>query len=100
MFAAGVQERFNGAAVEEETRLGNLLIRDIFLTRLFTLADFRATAQHRSPAALVEFHARTKLLLMGFNATRMDELGRIVAGQTQIPLGDAPTRYRAGLEAA
>ena len=41
MFAAGVQERFPGAAIEEETRLGNLLIRDLFLTKLFTLADFR-----------------------------------------------------------
>ena len=30
------------AAIEEETRLGNPLIRDLFLTRLFTLADFRS----------------------------------------------------------
>jgi uncharacterized protein YbgA (DUF1722 family)/uncharacterized protein YbbK (DUF523 family) len=100
MFAAGVQERFPGAPIEEETRLGNLLIRDLFLTRLFTLAGFRATAAERSAAALVEFHARNKLLLMGFNQTRMRALGRIVAEQKAGTIGEAMDRYRAELEAA
>ncbi len=100
MFAAGVQERFPGAAIEEETRLGNLLIRDLFLTRLFTLASFRATAAERSPAGLGEFHARNKLLLMGFNQTRMRTLGRIVADQKRDTIGAAMDRYRAELAAA
>jgi uncharacterized protein YbgA (DUF1722 family)/uncharacterized protein YbbK (DUF523 family) len=100
MFAAAVHERFPGAPIEEETRLGNLLIRDLFLTKLFTLASFRATMAERSPAGLVEFHARNKLLLMAFNQTRMRTLGRIVAEQKRGTVGEAMDRYRTELEAA
>jgi uncharacterized protein YbgA (DUF1722 family)/uncharacterized protein YbbK (DUF523 family) len=100
MFAAGVAERFPGAAIEEETRLGNLLIRDFFLTKLFTLAGFRETAARGSRAALVDFHARNKLLLMGFNQSRMRALGRIVAEQKPSSTGEALERYGAELRAA
>jgi uncharacterized protein YbgA (DUF1722 family)/uncharacterized protein YbbK (DUF523 family) len=100
MFAAGVQERFPRAAIEEETRLGNLLVRDFFLTKLFTVAAFREAAAKRSPAALVEFHARNKLLLMSFNQTRMRALGRIVAEQKLTSTDDAVERYGAELDAA
>src|SRR3954451_14979278 len=100
MFAAGVQERFPRAAIEEETRLGNLLVRDFFLTKLFTLASFRETAARRSAAALVEFHARNKLLLMGFNQTRMRTLGRIVAEQHLSSAEAVLERYGAELDAA
>ena len=100
LFAAGAQERYPRAAIEEETRLGNLLIRDFFLTKLFTVAAFREAAAERSPAALVDFHARNKLLLMGFNQTRMRALGRIVAEQKLTSADDALERYGAELDAA
>jgi uncharacterized protein YbgA (DUF1722 family)/uncharacterized protein YbbK (DUF523 family) len=100
MFAAGVQKRYPRAAIEEETRLGNLLVRDFFLTKLFTLAAFREAAAERSAAALVGFHARNKLLLMGFNQTRMRALGRIVADQKLGSTPDALERYGAELDAA
>ena len=41
MFAAGVQERYPRAAIEEETRLGNLLIRDFFLDEALHRGGFQ-----------------------------------------------------------
>jgi uncharacterized protein YbgA (DUF1722 family)/uncharacterized protein YbbK (DUF523 family) len=93
LFAASVQERFPRAAIEDEGRLNNLVIRDHFLTRLFTAAAFRAVAADPSPAALVDFHARNKLLLMGYNQTRMRTMGRIISEQRGSPIERVAERY-------
>jgi uncharacterized protein YbgA (DUF1722 family)/uncharacterized protein YbbK (DUF523 family) len=99
LFTARVLDRFPYAAVEDEGRLNDLRLRDHFLTKLWALASFReATAA--GPSALVDFHARNKLLLMAHNQTRMRALGRLVAQAGTAPRDRLVAEYRAGLGAA
>lgn len=79
LFAEEVLRRFPASAVEDEGRLRNFLIREHFLTRLFTAARFRGLRKSPTPAKLVRFHARHKLLLMAHREASMRTLGRIVA---------------------
>jgi uncharacterized protein YbgA (DUF1722 family) len=49
---------------------------------------------------LVDFHARNKGLLMGYNQTRMRAMGRIVANHEQKPAADVYAAYGEGLSQA
>jgi uncharacterized protein YbgA (DUF1722 family)/uncharacterized protein YbbK (DUF523 family) len=99
LFAARVLERYPYAAVEDEGRLNDPRLRDHFLTKLFALASFRAVAG-RDAAAVVEFHARNKLLLMAHNEKRTRMLGRLVADAGNTPFDRLHDTYRDGLAAA
>lgn len=79
MFGGAVLEKFCDRAVEDEGRLGNLTIREHFLTRIFAFAHFRMLQRSASLHDLVRFHAANKLLLMTYNQPKFRELGRIVA---------------------
>jgi uncharacterized protein YbgA (DUF1722 family)/uncharacterized protein YbbK (DUF523 family) len=78
-FGGAVIERFPDAAVEDEGRLRNFTIREHFLTRLFTLADFRSVAAAGAMKDLVRFHAVNKGLLMAYHQAQMRVMGRLVA---------------------
>lgn len=97
VFAQAVLDRHPHLAVEEEGRLGNLAIRDVFLTRVFASARFRQVASMR---ALVRFQATHKLLLMGHGQTVTRELGRIVANAEGTPWEEVRARYGEGLAQA
>jgi uncharacterized protein YbgA (DUF1722 family)/uncharacterized protein YbbK (DUF523 family) len=100
LFAVRVLERFPAAAIEDEGRLNDQRLREHFLTKLFALASFREAAAARARSALVEFHARHKLLLMAYDERRMRSLGRLVADAPgRIPAGTLEA-YRADLAAA
>ena len=98
LFAARVLDRFPHAAIEDEARLNDVRLRDHFLTKLFTLASFRETAAH-GPRALIEFHARNRLLLMAHNRTRARTLERLVSCAGEIPPAELLDAYRAELGA-
>jgi len=83
-FGAAVMERFPHLAVEDEGRLTNFRIREHFLTKLFTTAEFRAISRKPSMRNLVAFQARNKLLFMAYNQTAMREMGRIVANHEKL----------------
>jgi uncharacterized protein YbgA (DUF1722 family)/uncharacterized protein YbbK (DUF523 family) len=100
MFAAAVLGRFPHAAVEDEERLGDIGLRHHFLTKLFVVAGLRETIAQRSIGALVDFHARNKLLLMAYSERRMRELGRIVANRDGADAGPLGERYRDVMAAA
>ncbi len=88
-----VIERLGHLAVEDEGRLNNFRIREHFLTNLFTLAAFREVRAAGRMRDLVDFHARNKGLLMGYNQTQMRALGRIVANHEQKPVADVFGAY-------
>ncbi len=72
-------ERFPDLAIEDEGRLSNFIIREHFLTRLFSLAAWRTMERSLSMKRLVAFQAANKLLLMSYNQKELRILGRIVA---------------------
>lgn len=99
-FGKAVVDRFPDLAVEDEERLANVLIREHFLTKLFTLAKFRHVRMLRDPAELVNFHSDNKLLLMAFSQEKLRELGHIVANQKKVGIEMALKFYSESLAAA
>ena len=99
-FGRAAMTRHGDAAVEDEGRLRNFLIRERFLAMLFTLARFRATAANPTAAALTQFHARHKLLLMAYSEAVMRQLGRIGANPEHKPVGELFRDYGALLSRA
>ncbi|OPL18221.1 MAG: hypothetical protein AVO35_06870 [Candidatus Aegiribacteria sp. MLS_C] len=100
LFGGEVARRFPGLAVEDEGRLHNVEIRDHFLRKLFTLADFRRIGGIGRASELVDFQSRNKLLLMAYDQERMRELGRIVAAQRSAGLERTVELYGGVLRSA
>lgn len=92
-FGAGVLQRFDGLAVEDEGRLTNYDIREQFLTKLFALARLREVAASGRMRRLVEFQTAYKLVLMAYDQEEMRALGRIVANPDSRPFGDVVAAY-------
>lgn len=88
-----VQKRFENLAVETEKRLLDDRIRDHFLTKLYTNARFREVKRSGKPKDLIEFHARSKFLLMAYSQITMREMGRIVSNQKETGIGEAIKQY-------
>ncbi len=80
-FAAPVLERFRHLAIEDEGRLRNPRIKEYFLTKLFTLANFRKVKTSNSLRNFVRFHSENKLLLKTHSQKETRILGGIVANQ-------------------
>lgn len=99
-FGGEVLTRFPGLAVEDEARLGNEKIREHFLTKLFTLADFRSVEGSLSAKDLVDFQSRHKLLLMAYSQKEMRHLGRTVAHQHENGMEKSVEDYRVHLQNA
>ncbi|NLH48083.1 MAG: DUF1722 domain-containing protein [Myxococcales bacterium] len=92
-FGGEVLERYGDLAVEDEGRLTNFVVRERFLIRVFTLAEFRETRRAGDPGRLVAFQARHKLLFMACHQTAMRALGRIVANHERLPFAEVAARY-------
>lgn len=99
-FADRVVERFPGLAIEAEERLTNAAVREHFLTKLFTLAEFRAVKKTGSTDALVRFHTANKLLLMAYHQTELRILGRLVANREKRPIEELIADYEQHLQRA
>ena len=84
-FGIEVLRRFPDLAIEDERRLLNTRIREHFLTKLFTLADYREVKKSASMKKLLEFHSNNKLLLTAYSQEELHILGRIVADQKSRP---------------
>jgi uncharacterized protein YbgA (DUF1722 family)/uncharacterized protein YbbK (DUF523 family) len=92
-FGRAAMARFGDAAVEDEGRLRNFLIRERFLTMLFTLARFRELSAEPTMARLTDFHARHKLLLMTYSEVVMRQLGKLGANAEHKPVTDVFKDY-------
>ncbi len=93
IFGGATIERFPDKPVEDEGRLKNFLIRESFLTRLFSLYRLRLLRLAPSMGNLVEFHTTHKLLLMAYDQNLLHRLGRIVANPDHRPLHELLDQY-------
>ncbi len=78
-FAEAVKKKFSDLPIETEGRLKNSELREHFLIRIFSFADFRRLKKLVSAKELVDFHTRYKYLLMTYNQKNLKEMGKIVA---------------------
>ncbi len=87
--------------VEEEGRLGDPALRENFIERVFVFQRWRDLMREGlSPARLVEFHTRHKLLLLAHNQAAYRRLGRQVAQVGTQPLAPLAEAYAAELMTA
>ncbi len=96
-FGGIVVKRFGHLAVEDERRLLNPRIREHFLTKLYTLADFRSVKNSGSIKRLVDFQARNKLLFTAYNQTELHAMGRIAAQPKRRPFQESILEYQSHL---
>lgn len=79
-FAGKIKSHFPLLPVEDEGRLRNISIREDFLTKIFTLADFRRIKKQGTFQDLLNFHSSNKFLLLAFNQENMRSMGRLLSG--------------------
>jgi uncharacterized protein YbgA (DUF1722 family)/uncharacterized protein YbbK (DUF523 family) len=99
-FGGEVLARFPALPAETEGRLKNFRIREHYLTRLFTLADFRSLENDLAMKTLVDYHSRNKLLLMAYNQTELKAMGAIIANHERRKVGEVFSLYRERLRKA
>ncbi|WP_447977410.1 YbgA family protein [Candidatus Nitrospira bockiana] len=101
VFARAFMERFPLIPVEDEGRLNDPELRENFLERVFAYRRWRDLVHGGATrGALVEFHARHKLLLLSHSREHYRTLGRLVAGATHWTPGELARRYGAAFMAA
>ena len=94
VFTRIFMERFPRVPVEEEGRLADPVLREMFVERVFCLRRFRDLLDRPlSRGALVDFHTDHKLLLLSHDRGRYEEMGRLVAGAKTFPLGTLYAEY-------
>ena len=87
VYAGQLMRNFPYLPMEEEGRLGDAVLRENFIQRVFALHRWRMMMKAGpTVAALVEFHARHKLNLMSHDQNANRELGRLVAATTKANL--------------
>jgi len=99
-FGSAVVERFPGYPAEDEGRLMNFRIREHFLTSLYALTRFREAQGGLAMRDLVDYQARSKLLLMSYSQKEMRILGAIVANKEKKSPPVIFYEYEAHLRAA
>lgn len=81
LFAGMFMDRFPLLPVEDDGRLHDPVLRENFITRVFTMKRWRDTLkQGKTVGNLVDFHTRHKLLLMSCSVESYRALGKMVAG--------------------
>lgn len=94
MFTKAFMEHSPLIPVEEEGRLQDPALREMFVERMFTLRRLRdRVRQGKTRGNLVEFHTDHKFLLLAHGRTRYAELGALVAHAKELPLEELYGRY-------
>ncbi|MBI5461393.1 MAG: DUF1722 domain-containing protein [Gammaproteobacteria bacterium] len=82
--------------VEEEGRLGDPLLRDNFLERVFTYHRWQQLyAQRLTPKALLDFHRRHTLAILAHGTEHYRALGQVVATAGKRPIRELTDDYAA-----
>jgi uncharacterized protein YbgA (DUF1722 family)/uncharacterized protein YbbK (DUF523 family) len=93
LFAQKVRDKFPDLPLEDEGRLRNLAIRENYLTRLFTLADFRKINEKGDFNDLIDFQSRNKLLLLSYSQEYLKKMGRLLSNRRSKSLPDLKRDY-------
>lgn len=101
IYAATLMSNFPNLPVEEEGRLGDPVIRENFIQRVYVLSRWHALEREGLTVhGLVNFHARHKLILMSHCLNAYRTLGPLVASANKRNLNEVGPRYIGELMAA
>ena len=94
IFARYLQQRFPELPIEEEGRLGDPVLRENFVQRVFVFSRWREMVSKGLTAhALMIFHSRHKLIAMSHDQLLAKELGRLVANTRTETLDEDAENY-------
>ncbi len=94
IFARIFMEHFPLLPVEDEGRLHDAGLRENFIERIFTLQRWREIRNTKTVrGALVDFHARHKLLLLSHSTKLYQAMGKLVAAQKSLSIQDLLQQY-------
>lgn len=94
IYADRLMQNFPHLPVEEEGRLGDAILRENFIQRVFALRRWhKMLAQGLTVAALIDFHARHKLVIMSHDQSQYRALGQLVAQTTRENLTASADTY-------
>ena len=97
IFGDRVLRHYSGTAIEDEMRLTNIILREHFLIKIFTLARFRELSRQPNMGGLVAYHASHKLLFLAYNQSHFRLAGKIVANHEKLPAVEVFQQYRGEL---
>ena len=101
IFADALMREFPWLPVEEEGRLGDAVLRENFIQRVFVLRRWFALLESGlSVSALTQFHARHKLILMSHDPMQYPALGRLLADAGKQDFEELSEQYLLRLMAA
>jgi len=92
-----ISQSYNRTPIEDDGRLKNFKIREDFLTKVYTLKDFKNLKNEKSLDKLKEFHTKNKLLLMSYHAGKLSELGKILGKSCKENVEESYKDYEEGL---
>jgi uncharacterized protein YbgA (DUF1722 family)/uncharacterized protein YbbK (DUF523 family) len=99
-FGEAVLRKFPNLAIEDEKRLLNYRIREHFLTKLFTLANFRDVKKSGRIRELIRFHSENKYLLTAYSQKELRTLGKTAANQELKQFAEILENYETHLHLA
>lgn len=94
LFARAFMDRFPRIPAEDEAGLNDVPVRDNFIVRVFAF-DRWMKVRSRDPraAAIIDFHARHKYVLMAHSPSLQKEMGRLVAQSRALNRREFIDRY-------
>jgi uncharacterized protein YbgA (DUF1722 family)/uncharacterized protein YbbK (DUF523 family) len=93
-FARVLEDRMPLLPIEEEGRLEDPALRELFVTRIFAYRRLKLFFDARwTVGELVRFHTEHKMQLLAHSERGYRELGRIVAGASQRPRAEVRNHY-------
>lgn len=94
LYAKRLMENFPNLPVEEEGRLGDPILRENFIQRVFVYYRWRQmTQQHYTMKDLTEFHAKHKFIFMSHQPQQASDLGRWLSEQGKTALDAVSAEY-------
>lgn len=98
LYAQQMMRNFPHLPVEEEGRLGDPVLRENFIQRVFIFQRWkRLLSQEAGVSAITEFHARHKLTLMSHDQNHYRRLGQMVSTISQWEINEFCRRYLTSL---
>ena len=94
IFARIFMEHFPLLPVEEEGRLHDVILRENFIERIFTLKRWREILSRKiSRGDLVFFHTQHKLLILSHSTNHYRTMGKLIASIKASPFKELYTQY-------
>ena len=97
-YAERLMERLPNLPVEEEGRLNDDVLRENFIQRVYVYHRWqKLVADGLTPASLVDFHTRHKLMVLAHDQPAYRRLGRLVASAGERPMEQLAQEYETEL---